>query len=682
MKRFLYRTLFFFGPDLLFALFVAFILTSLDGNRVLAGAIAAGVVSMVAVRAVLFRIGSRFYYAQRIDAIRGLVEEYKKGRYIVPKIEISGRDELLELYGDMRTLGKHLSSVINSQKTELEKFQNLYNSIVFSLSTYYLILNGEDKIVFANTGLCEKFNFEQNEIVGKRIEDIFYFVNRRLKEGLRQVRKYENSVLLEKTHLLSMKKVSIIADIKISNIVLQEKRHEIVVIDDVTNRLQKDYQISLMSQITESIQKDDEIDRILHTILTGVTSGAGLGFNRAMLFLLDEKSQTLHGKMAVGPDSFEEAIEIWSSIASRNPEESISADDEKASGKALLKNVMNASFGMDQDSVFTRAMKTMMHIHVLDLWNEQDISEEIRALLNVKEFVIVPLVAVNRSIGVVVADNKFNKAPIGKGDIELLSIFASQAALSIENYVQLDSVRNEMQKLGQRQDAIVESEKLAAIGRISAHIAHEIRNPLVTMGGYARRIFQLARDREKGKDVSGIKDAAMIILNESERLEKILSNVMDFTRPSRYIREFNNINEVIEDTVNLLKNLFLEKKINVETNLETDVPLIKCDFNQMKQVMLNLLQNSIDVTGPGGRIVISSESTAENIVVRVMDSGSGIDQEDTSVVFEPFFTTKVTGVGLGLAIVKKIIKDHGGDISVRNITEGGSEFVIILPVPV
>ncbi|TFH40748.1 MAG: hypothetical protein E4G96_06905, partial [Chrysiogenales bacterium] len=207
----------------------------------------------------------------------------------------------------------------------------------------------------------------------------------------------------------------------------------------------------------------------------------------------------------------------------------------------------------------------------------------------------------------------------------------------------------------------------------------EIRNPLVTMGGYARRIIQLPK--EKSKSGKKIDTSAEIILKECERLEKTLSNVMDFSRPAKFIKEFNNINEIIADTVNLLKNLFLEKRLMVELDLGGEIPLVKSDFNQLKQVMLNLLQNSIDATLPGGSIGIVTDSDGDTVIIRVKDSGSGIELEDPTAVFEPFYSTKVTGVGLGLAIVKKIIKDHNGSIRAVNREGGGAEFAIRLPVP-
>jgi hypothetical protein len=628
-------------------------------------------------RAVMFFLGySR--YKTMLSSVRDVINDYKKGRFILQKKKVAGDDPLSIIFNELLVVGRHLDSLVSSQRTEIEKFNDLYNSVIFSLSSYFLVLDEEEKVVSANDGFFKRFQFEQNKIIGKKIDEIFYFVNARLKGGLSQARKLGKSVVLEKTHLLTLNKISIIADIKISNISIQGKNQIIIIIDDITNKLRKDYQITLMSQISESIQRDAEIDRILYTILTGVTSGTGLGFNRAMLFLLDPDG-FLGGKMAVGPDSFEEAIEIWSNIStSTGISESYDFKDQK-SGKELLKKVLMVKFPINDVNIFTRSIKNRENIHIVDSWNNPDLDEEIKKLMDVKEFVLVPLIVGNKAIGAIAADNKFNQAPIGNDSIELLSIFASQAALSIESYNSLDMVKSEMQKISERQEAIVESEKLAAVGRIASQIAHEIRNPLVTMGGYARRIMQLTKDTPKNSDK--ITNAASIILKESERLEKTLSNVMDFSRPSKFIREFNNINDIVRDTVDLLKNLFQEKNINCELELQPDIPLVKSDFNQMKQVMLNLLQNAIDATGNGGTVVIRTVSDSRSLFIYISDTGTGIKEKNPDAIFEPFFTTKVTGVGLGLAIVKKIIKDHDGEIKARNRDERGAEFEIQLNVP-
>ena len=644
--------------------------------------IAAGLLVYYLLRIVLMALGGNFFYSKRVRFLKSVIEQLRKGRFFLQDSSIDGDDGMALVLKELLMVGRHLDSVVTAQREEIDKFHELYQNIVFSISSYFVVMDDESAIVFANEGFCNKFQFDVDDIAGKNIEEVFYFVNARLKGGIEKVKKEGTSVILEKTHLLSVNKVSIIADIKISNILVQGRRQIILIIDDVTSKLRKDYQISLLSQISESIQSDVEIERVLYTILTGVTSGSGLGFNRAMLFLVSENGKSLEGKMAVGPDSFEEAIHIWSSAPSIPVNINSSEEFQIESGRELLRMVLDAAYSLNDDNVLARSFMTKDFIHVYDSYSDDSVGEDIRSLLDVKEFVVVPIVAVNRSIGVIIVDNKFNQVPIGNDSIELLTIFASQAALSIESFNSLVAVKREMDKISRKQEAIVESEKMAAVGRIAAHIAHEIRNPLVTMGGYARRIVQQAKTlaKESSKSGDNIIKAGTIIMRESERLEKILSNVMDFTRPSKYIKEFSNINDVVNDTVELLKNLFLEKKIQITFHADPDLPLVKSDFNQIKQVVLNLIQNSIDATSMGGAITIITKALTENVLLKVQDTGSGIEEEDPSVVFEPFFTTKVTGVGLGLANVKKIIKDHNGTIEVANREDGGAEFIVTLPI--
>lgn len=640
------------------------------------------VCALLFIKIAILTILGKYYYLDRIGFIKRIIAEFKKGKYYMPRFSLKGRDELAGVFRDLTVIGKHFEDIVSTQKGEIEQLREMYNNIVLSMSSYFLVLDEDEDVLFANESFCRKFQYQQGELYGKNIEEVFYFLTGRVREAIGALRATGESIILEKTHLLSKKRISVIADIKISRMVVQGRNQIIMVIDDITNRCRKDYQITLLSQISESIRRDEELDEVLFTILTGVTSGSGLGFNRAMLFLVDEKEPALVGRMAVGPDSMDEAIEIWSSLPSGKVDildQFKGFSNGQRKGEKLLAKVVSSRFPLDPGSVLTTAIENVESIHVKDADIDERIDGELRELMDVREFVVVPLVAVNRAIGVIMADNKFNQVPIIGDSIELLSIFGFQAALSIESYNNLSALKKEMQKITDRQEAIVETEKLAAVGRIAAHIAHEIRNPLVTMGGYARRILQLGR--EVARHEQPIRSAASVILKESERLEKVLSNVMDFTRPSPYIQEFNSVNDVIHDTVDLLRNLFQERRIDVRLQLSPDTPLVKSDFNQMKQLMLNLVQNAIDATPPEGVVEIATGADARSVSISVRDSGTGIREDDLGRVFEPFYTTKVTGVGLGLAIVKRIVNDHNGEISVRNLPHGGTEFRVVLNIP-
>ena len=265
--------------------------------------------------AILIILG-KYYYLDRIGFIKRIIAEFKKGKYYMPRFSLKGRDELAGVFRDLTVIGKHFEDIVSTQKGEIEQLREMYNNIVLSMSSYFLVLDEDEDVLFANESFCRKFQYQQGELYGKNIEEVFYFLTGRVREAIGALRATGESIVLEKTHLLSKKRISVIADIKISRMVVQGRNQIIMVIDDITNRCRKDYQITLLSQISESIRRDEELDEVLFTILTGVTSGSGLGFNRAMLFLVDEKEPALVGRMAVGPDSMDEAIEIWSSLPS------------------------------------------------------------------------------------------------------------------------------------------------------------------------------------------------------------------------------------------------------------------------------------------------------------------------------------------------------------------------------
>lgn len=640
--------------------------------------ILAGIVMFLLMRSLTFLIGGRYYYRNRIDVIMELVGDFKKGRFIQPQKSITGNDELATVFNELQVVGRHLDDIVSSQKNEIEKFRELYNSIVFSINSFFVVLDAGEEVVFASEGFCRKFGFTQDEVAGQKVELMFQFMNARLKGAIDQVATDRISIVLEKVHIFSRTNVSVIADIKISSLSIHGKNQIILIIEDVTSSLQKDYQISLISHISQSMQRDDEIEHMFFSLLTGVTSGSGLGFNRAMLFLVDETGERLQGAMSVGPDSLDEAVTIWSSMAGNQMENAGMDNPDERSGRELREKVASTIISLKETNLFTEVLHSGKTQHLTGIWNTTSIDDKLKKLLDVDEAVVAPMIAMSSPVGVIIADNKFNHVPVSRENMELLGIFASQAAISIENYRNLSSTRKELTKIQEKQDAMVESEKMAAVGRIAAHIAHEIRNPLVTMGGFARRIHQRSSETA---ELKSIHKAAGIILAESERLEKTLSNVMDFTRPSRQIREFNDVNEVVEDTLTLLKNLFLENQIQVDPHLEQGLPLVKSDFNQLKQVTLNLLQNAVEATPRGGRISITTKSSPTEVTLLIADNGPGIDADDPNIIFEPFYTTKVTGTGLGLAIVKRIIMEHEGDITAANGDESGVIFTISLPLP-
>ncbi len=679
IKNILYWIMKIFIPNLILACFIFGLLAYTENiKKSTYYFLLGGMLIYFASRLYFYYYKVGFFLWNNLKNLRQIIDEFKKGKFILSESDISVTDNVSQILKELLTVGKQFESIVSSQSDELKKFHEIYSHIICSINSHFIVIDKNEKILYVNESFCKKFNIEGDNVIGKGLSSVFYFVNTRLKMGISQVIKNRenDSAVLKNVHLMSVNRKSIISDLKISSMSLNGEEQIVIIIDDITDRFSKDYHASILSHLSETMGVENETETTFYNILTGVTSGSGLGFNRAMLFMVE--NDMLQGKMAIGPDSFEEAIEIWNSLSSADIDVTVQYPIEIKRG-SLLKKVQTFRISLSEDNIFTQAIKNMERIHIRNAGSDPRVTEDIKKFMEVDEFLIMPMISFQKTIGVIIADNKYNMTGISTQSIDLLSIFCFQSAFLIESYLNLIEVKREMKKIEERQDAIIESEKMAAVGRIASHIAHEIRNPLVTMGGYSKRILKYTS--ENMLDIKKVIKSADIILKESERLEKILSNVMDFTKPSKYIKEFNDVNHIIRDTHRLLKNVLLEKNIKATMNLAENLPNVKSDFNQMKQVFLNLFQNAIEATPSGGSLTISTAPEESDVVIRIIDSGTGIKAENLELLFEPFFTTKVTGVGLGLANVKKIIKDHRGKITANNNENGGAEFVIKLPIP-
>jgi len=222
-------------------------------------------------------------------------------------------------------------------------------------------------------------------------------------------------------------------------------------------------------------------------------------------------------------------------------------------------------------------------------------------------------------------------------------------------------------------DQLIRADRLAAMGELTAGVAHEVRNPL----GVIRASVQLLEDAQC--DQQRISAAADVIKQEIDRLDKVIKALLDFGRPSKPTLVATDLGDVLQDVV-LFTNRFA-KQANVHITLESKEPLprVNGDPDQLKQVFLNLVTNAVQAMGEsGGEIQIFAEGDDDYVTVKVRDTGPGIAFEDLTKVFDPFFTKRSDGTGLGLTIVHRIIDEHDGHIEVDSTNEG-TEFTVTLP---
>jgi len=573
---------------------------------------------------------------------------------------------------------------MNSTFTKLpdlfkEKIENIFCNVVEAQGAGISLLGRDLKIIWVNTNLSKILNLHYDPI-GKDCREIFKCEcdNTNTCSVMKALSSSEKQIC--KIHLFTEK-----GERKyIQNITIPLKdgkdtiEYLIKLSFDVTEQEGKIRQLSLLRKLSELMQGTLQVDNLLHLILTCVTAGTALGFNCARLFLVDKERNIVYGKMAVGPSSMEEAGKIWNEIEKKYEklEDLIKASEDNYRTDTplhMLTRLMVYSLS-DEREIIVECVNGKKSILERNAFNNTNISKNFVSMIDADEFVCVPLMVCDVVIGVICADNRYNKKLITEEQVQLLNIFASRAAIMIENANAYKKLEEKISQLKETQDRLIRSERLAVIGNMSAYIAHEIRNPLVTVGGFARAILRDPHDENQ------IRKGADIIVEEVERLERFLANIMDFSKPIEPVRTVSRINEVLENTCALMEPYIRHKNIQLIKVFDINVPEIKIDKTQIKQVFLNLIKNAIESMPNGGTLTIETVLENDYVKINIADTGEGISAEVLQNIFVPFFTTKVDGTGVGLAVSHKIIDDHGGYINVKSLLKEGTTFCIYLPL--
>lgn len=219
---------------------------------------------------------------------------------------------------------------------------------------------------------------------------------------------------------------------------------------------------------------------------------------------------------------------------------------------------------------------------------------------------------------------------------------------------------------------VARSQRLASIGSLAAGVAHEIRNPLSSIKGFAV-YFKERQEKEEDKQIAGI------MIQEVDRLNRVVSQLVELSRPVSVSKKPVSLRAVIENSLKLLERDATEKKIEIKTGFMADDLKIAIDGDRINQVLLNLYLNAIESMEKGGRLSVSLSEEEGGAIIKISDTGAGIGEKDLPHIFDPYFTTKTTGTGLGLAIVHNIIEAHDGKITVESRPGEGTTFTLFLP---
>jgi two-component system NtrC family sensor kinase len=248
-------------------------------------------------------------------------------------------------------------------------------------------------------------------------------------------------------------------------------------------------------------------------------------------------------------------------------------------------------------------------------------------------------------------------------------------------------VEKRTQQLKAAHQKLLQTDRLASLGQLSASVAHEINNPLSGVLNLAMLMQRILKDDGIPPDrIPEYRKYLSQVIQETSRVGRIVSDLLAFSRRSKPQTAMADLNNIVRTTVSLVSHKLSLANVVVEENLQADLPALRCDGSQVQQVVMNLIMNAAEATSPknGGRVRVCTRVSEDkaSLVLEVQDNGEGIPEDHLSKIFDPFFTTKGEGkgVGLGLAVVYGVVNAHSGDIEVESTPGSGTTFRVILPI--
>lgn len=437
-------------------------------------------------------------------------------------------------------------------------------------------------------------------------------------------------------------------------------------------------ELTLLYQFSNTMLSTIRLNKLTHLVLTAITTQSSNLFERSILFLRNEKSDVLQGMLGV-TRQLSQCLQIVGGKDALGSHWDIS--DETISQQRATPFCIQVR--LTRIEIDGKCPLINQIISERSICNSDDANclncpscGFIKTLCG-GSFAAAPLVARNKTIGMIVVDNPDSSRAISSDNIHFLQLFANQAGMAIENSMLYNRIEDAHLNLKDARERLLHGERLAAIGEMAANLAHELKNPLVTIGGFAGRLLKALPSESREHHY------ADTIVSETGRLEKMLAEILAFSRKPTICFNACNLEDIISDCLACCSTAFEDNNIQVSFSNASKQWRVSGDAHQLKQVFLNMILNACDAMPEGGKLIVTlAEKTSDKkkmAIVTIKDSGNGIESEMISQIFKPFFTTKHHGTGLGLAIANRIILNHFGSIEVSS-SQSGAVFSIALPL--
>jgi signal transduction histidine kinase len=436
-------------------------------------------------------------------------------------------------------------------------------------------------------------------------------------------------------------------------------------------------ELTLLYRFSNTMLSTIRLNKLTHLILTALTYGEPPLFERAMLFLRNEKSGVLQGMIGITMDSADGLRVVGGDEDLLSSRWDISEEVIINQRKSDLCSRLRATRIDIESCSIVRQVILENRLSYVDEMECRECSDcSFLKHLGVSSFAVSPLVARDKILGVIVVDNPASGNSINLDDLHFLKLFANQAGMAIENSMLYNRIEDAHSNLRDARERLVHGEGLAAIGEMAANLAHELKNPLITIGGFAGRLLKALSDESREHHY------ADTIVREVGRLEKMLSDILAFSRKPTICYCTCHLDETLKECFESCALTMEDHGIRLNVDFEAGPLPVLGDAHQLQQVFFNLILNACEVMPQGGMIDVAVRKVnldKNSLMVSIKDTGGGIPADMLPKIFNPFFTTKRHGTGLGLAIVNRILLNHNGSIEAAN--EGnGAVFTVTLPL--
>ena len=407
--------------------------------------------------------------------------------------------------------------------------------------------------------------------------------------------------------------------------------------------------------------------------------------NRAFLLLADKERHILKGHLAIGPRSAEEAGQTWYEIESGDQDlQGLSQEFRKHKLTAERYKFHDILERLtvpldDEQHIIVRALEERKPLLVSDAFHNPDVDSEFARVLGVDTFLVLPLIARNRRVGAIIADNFITHRTISEQDMRSIETFTFPVAFAIERASLYERVQEEVDKLRQansrlqeQQEQLVRMEKMALVGRITSSIAHSIRNPLMVIGGFARSILKNTPDNDPKRTF------IESIVTEARQLEEVLGEILTYSDALFPSCDFWDPNQLVESALRDVQERIVTQDYSCRFHAGELLPPVYIDYKQTTYCIRNILLSTIDGLS-NGTIDIRTRAEGDRVCIEVLDHSRTLSEDELEALLTPFTEAREMGSGLNMALSRSMLDKQNIPLVVVAPPEGGVTYTIKLP---